>query len=119
MKTILELETRGLRAVGLFVLVAVLALGAPGALAETASSRLLAIGDIHGDYEALVAILQEAHIVDFEGNWVAGDTVLGPDGRPSGSRTPSAENHGPSDDSGGGGPRSRVAGLWFCWEITR
>ena len=76
MKTILELETHGLRAVGLFVLVAVLALGAPGALAETASSRLLAIGDIHGDYEALVAILQEAHIVDSEGNWVAGDTVL-------------------------------------------
>ena len=72
MKTILELETHGLRAVGLFVLVAVLALGAPGALAETASSRLLAIGDIHGDYEALVAILQEAHIVDSEGNWVAG-----------------------------------------------
>ena len=76
MKAILELKTHGSLAVGLFLIVAALALGAPGALAQTASSRLLAIGDIHGDYEALVAILQEAHIVDSEGHWTAGDTVL-------------------------------------------
>ncbi|MEE8350132.1 MAG: metallophosphoesterase [Acidobacteriota bacterium] len=73
MKTTHELKTHGYRAVGLLLILAVLT---PGVAAETPSSRLVAVGDIHGDYEALVAILQEARLIDSEKRWTAGNAVL-------------------------------------------
>lgn len=76
MREILGFPARGFRAVGHFLILAVLTLGPPQAVAESASFRLVAVGDIHGDYDALVAILQEAGVIDSDRRWVAGDTVL-------------------------------------------
>lgn len=35
----------------------------------TASARVLAAGDIHGDFDALVAILQETGMIDDQHRW--------------------------------------------------
>lgn len=54
--------------------------------------RIVAISDVHGDYEAMVSTLTNAGVVDPEGSWVAGDDHLvitgdlldrGPDSRPA------------------------------------
>ncbi|PHJ23039.1 ser thr phosphatase family protein [Cystoisospora suis] len=53
-------------------------------------SRIVAIGDLHGDLGNTVLLLYGAGVVDDEGNWVGGDTLLiqtgdivdrGPDGK--------------------------------------
>lgn len=55
----------------------VFAPGASGApRPATADGRIVAIGDIHGAHDALLAILQEADLVDDEGHWVGGETTL-------------------------------------------
>ena len=38
--------------------------------------RVVAIGDIHGDFEALINILYDSAIIDKNGNWIARDTFL-------------------------------------------
>lgn len=38
--------------------------------------RIVAIGDLHGDYGSYLAVLQAAGIVDRGGRWIAGDTHL-------------------------------------------
>ncbi len=38
--------------------------------------RIVAIGDLHGDYNGYLAVLQAAGIVDGRGRWIAGDTHL-------------------------------------------
>ena len=38
--------------------------------------RIVAIGDLHGDYDHYLAVLQAAGIVDRRGRWIAGDTHL-------------------------------------------
>lgn len=38
--------------------------------------RIVAIGDVHGDYDNYLAVLQLAGIVDGRGRWIAGDTHL-------------------------------------------
>ena len=38
--------------------------------------RIVAIGDIHGDLEALVNILYDSDIIDVNGRWIAHDTFL-------------------------------------------
>lgn len=38
--------------------------------------RIVAIGDIHGDYEAYLSVLQTAGVVDQRGRWKAGTTHL-------------------------------------------
>lgn len=43
---------------------------------DSDSSRVVAVGDIHGGYDALVGILQEAELLDDEGNWSGGSTTL-------------------------------------------
>lgn len=40
------------------------------------ADRIVAIGDVHGDLDAFNASLQSAGIVDDEGNWCGGSTVL-------------------------------------------
>lgn len=38
--------------------------------------RVLAIGDIHGDFEALTGILRDIGLIDEDNHWVGGDTTL-------------------------------------------
>lgn len=38
--------------------------------------RIVAIGDLHGDYGHYLAVLQAAGVVDRRGRWIAGDTHL-------------------------------------------
>ncbi len=38
--------------------------------------RVIAVGDVHGDYEQLVAVLQSAGVIDREGKWVGGKAHL-------------------------------------------
>jgi hypothetical protein len=42
----------------------------------TAGERIVAIGDIHGNYEGFVSILQRAGLVDDETHWIGGDTTF-------------------------------------------
>ena len=38
--------------------------------------RIVAVGDIHGDYANFVAVLSDAGIINERGNWIAGNTHL-------------------------------------------
>src|SRR5437899_11830973 len=40
------------------------------------STRVVAIGDIHGDFDAFVGILQRAQLVDTSRKWSGGNTTL-------------------------------------------
>lgn len=46
------------------------------ASAASAGDRIVAIGDIHGNYEGFVSILQRAGLVDDDAHWIGGDTTL-------------------------------------------
>ena len=48
----------------------------PAAAQRRPASRIVAIGDIHGDVEALKGILRNAGITDAAGRWIASDTIL-------------------------------------------
>ena len=39
-------------------------------------ARIVAIGDLHGDYDSYMTVLQAAGVVDHRGRWIAGDTHL-------------------------------------------
>jgi len=45
-------------------------------IASAADPKIIAIGDIHGDYEAYEAILQAAELIDSQGKWSGGKTIL-------------------------------------------
>jgi hypothetical protein len=42
----------------------------------TGVSRIVAIGDVHGDYEQLISVLEMSGIIDKKGRWSAGKTHL-------------------------------------------
>ena len=42
----------------------------------TAGERIVAIGDIHGNYDGFVSILQRAGLVDRDTHWIGGETTL-------------------------------------------
>ena len=47
------------------------------AVADSAyPGRVVAIGDIHGEYEGLMKILREAALIDAENRWIGGDATL-------------------------------------------
>jgi hypothetical protein len=46
------------------------------AAAAIAAPRIVAVGDVHGDLEAFKAILAEAGVIDANGEWAGGETVL-------------------------------------------
>ena len=49
----------------------------PGlASAEPAPQRIVAIGDLHGDYDAWRAIIRTAGLVDAKGKWSGGNAIL-------------------------------------------
>jgi len=39
-------------------------------------NRIVAAGDIHGDYEHLISILRHAKLIDRKNNWIGMDTIL-------------------------------------------
>ena len=41
-----------------------------------APDRLVAVGDVHGDYAALVEVLLAARVIDDEQSWIGGSTHL-------------------------------------------
>ncbi len=49
---------------------------APVVAAAEAPERIVAVGDVHGAYDALLTILRAADLVDAGGHWAAGDSVL-------------------------------------------
>ena len=52
------------------------ALIAGAAPAKPAPARIVAVGDLHGDYDAWEAIARAAGLVDAKGRWAGGPTVL-------------------------------------------
>lgn len=58
-------------------LLAALALLIPAAARpEPLPTRIVAVGDLHGDYDAWLAIARGAGLVDAKGKWAAGNTTL-------------------------------------------
>lgn len=58
-------------------LLALAALLLPGvAFPQSAPQRIVAVGDLHGDYEAWRAIAGAAGLIDAKGNWTGGKTTL-------------------------------------------
>lgn len=57
-------------------LAACLAAWLPAVLGASSPGRVVAIGDVHGDFEALVEILQAANLVDEYAGWSGGDATL-------------------------------------------
>jgi TPR repeat protein len=50
----------------------------PGAIQDvwTGVDRVIAVGDIHGDYEQFVKVLESADLIDGSGNWIGGKAHL-------------------------------------------
>jgi len=62
---------------GIGLLIALLALPLlQQAWGAKTSSRVVAVGDVHGDLEALVSILQKAEIIDDQRRWSGGNATL-------------------------------------------
>lgn len=57
-------------------LVAALTLALPAMAASSSPHRIVAVGDLHGDFGAWRDIARAAQLVDNRGSWVGGDTVL-------------------------------------------
>lgn len=50
--------------------------GAPQHDTWTGVDRVVAIGDVHGDYERFIAVLTSAGLIDADANWAGGKTLL-------------------------------------------
>lgn len=59
-----------------FVVVACLLLGFPGSASKASSSRVVAIGDVHGAAAAFTDILRQAGVIDAAGRWSGGAATL-------------------------------------------
>ena len=62
--------------VGAWVLLWLLPLVAAGQDVFTGVERVVAVGDVHGDFEQLVAVLRAAGLIDEQRNWTGGKTHL-------------------------------------------
>ncbi len=62
-------------AMGLLLVLVAMTLSLQAA-AATASPRVVAVGDIHGNFDALVGVLQETGLIDAEQRWIGGDAIL-------------------------------------------
>ena len=43
---------------------------------KTAGSKIIAMGDIHGDYDAYHAVMVAAGLIDEDGDWIGGKTIF-------------------------------------------
>jgi len=68
-------KTTVLAGIGLLISLLALPLLQP-AWGATDSFRVVAVGDVHGDLDALVSILQEAEIIDDQRRWSGGNATL-------------------------------------------
>ncbi len=68
LRTLLSHKSR----LGLLLLGALVAVSS----ASAGAGRLVAIADVHGAYDELVALLQEASLIDEEMDWIGGQTTL-------------------------------------------
>jgi hypothetical protein len=59
-----------------FVWLFVLAVTAAGQGTYTGVHRIVAVGDVHGDFEAFVSVLRSAGVIDKSNKWVGGETHL-------------------------------------------
>jgi len=50
--------------------------GNPAETAKYPYKRVVAVGDIHGDYEKLIKVLRHAKLINRRNNWIARDTIL-------------------------------------------
>lgn len=50
--------------------------GAPPVLAQAAPPRIVAVGDLHGDYSAWIDIARDTGLVDPANKWIGGRTIL-------------------------------------------
>ena len=64
-----------MRLTAVIALLLAMVLTAP-ATAQSPPQRIVAIGDIHGDFSAWTAILRAARLVDARGRWTGGRTIL-------------------------------------------
>ena len=48
----------------------------PAETEQPAPGRLIALGDVHGDFSAMMAALDLAGVVDGDGAWIGGETVV-------------------------------------------
>jgi len=55
-------------------LIALSLLASPAISQEHA--RVVAIGDVHGDVDALVSMLRKANVLDVQNHWIGGETIL-------------------------------------------
>ena len=58
------------------LLVSAIMLAASPLPAQSAPGRVVAVGDLHGDYDAWTAIARDAGLVDARGRWAGGTTTL-------------------------------------------
>ena len=59
----------------LLALLSVVLCAAPSA-ADQAAQRIIAIGDLHGDYKAFLDIVEAAGLSDAKAHWTGGRTIL-------------------------------------------
>jgi len=71
-------RSRRLAAAAVAVILTAGAAASPGSAAGAAPGpqRIVAVGDVHGDLDGLVSILEEAGIADATGRWVGGGATL-------------------------------------------
>ena len=67
---------RILRSVGLLVAALGLLCGGPLAAQATQTQRIVAVGDLHGDFRAWMDIARAAGLIDSSGRWIGGRTFL-------------------------------------------
>lgn len=59
-----------------WLLMALMMLAAIPAAAQTVPARIVAVGDLHGDFSAWIDIARDAKLIDPANHWIGGKTVL-------------------------------------------
>jgi hypothetical protein len=57
-------------------LLSMLAIGAPGTAGAQQAARIVAVGDLHGDFDAWIAIARAARLIDAGNRWSGGAATL-------------------------------------------
>ena len=67
---------RRIAGISLALIASLLITGSALAAERDDVERVVAVGDVHGDYEQFFAVLQEADVIDRRGRWTGGETHL-------------------------------------------